>query len=150
MHVIIAAVGRMKDTPLRAAWDDYVGRLGWTVDLREVDSKLPDGPRRTADEAELLRKAVSPAARLVALDRTGRSHETDVMASKLTEWRDDALLPVGFMIGGADGLAPDLVRAADMVVAFGKQTWPHLLARVMLIEQLYRCQAIMTGHPYHR
>ena len=59
-------------------------------------------------------------------------------------------MPIGFLIGGADGLAPDLVADADLVIAFGRQTWPHLLARVMLIEQLYRCQAILTGHPYHR
>lgn len=150
MHVIIAAVGRMKETPLRAAWDDYVGRLAWTLDLREVESRLPDGPRRVAEEATLLSRAVAPAARRVALDRSGRSQDTDILAAKLAEWRDDAQLPVGFLIGGADGLAAELVAQADLVLAFGRQTWPHLLARVMLAEQLYRCQAIMTGHPYHR
>lgn len=150
MHVIIAAVGRMKDTPLRAAWDDYAARLPWKLELREVESRLSDGPQRVADEGALLRRAVEPAARLVALDRGGRDVDSEALAGRLADWRDDARLPIGFVIGGADGLPSDLVADAHMALAFGRQTWPHLLARVMLLEQLYRCQSIMTGHPYHR
>lgn len=150
MQVIVAAVGRMRDGPLRAAWDDYVGRLGWRVELREVDSRLAEGPRRTAEEAALLRKAVAGAATLVALDPAGRDLDSPGLAARIAGWRDAARLPVAFMLGGADGLAADLVAEAELVLAFGRQTWPHLLARVMLAEQLYRCQTILAGHPYHR
>jgi len=148
--VIVAAVGRMKDGPLRTLWDDYARRLGWRLELREVESKLAEGPQRTADEAALLRRAVAPAAALVALDPRGRDIDSPALAQRLARWRDEARLPVAFMIGGADGLAADLVAEAELVVAFGRQTWPHLLARVMVAEQLYRCQSILAGHPYHR
>jgi 23S rRNA (pseudouridine1915-N3)-methyltransferase len=150
MHVIVAAVGRMRDTALRAAWDDFSSRLGWKVDLREVDSRLPEGPQRMVDEAALLRRAAASAAVCVALDRSGKDLESPALAARLAGWRDEARLPVAFLIGGADGLSRDLVSEADLVIAFGRQTWPHLLARVMLVEQLYRCQAILAGHPYHR
>ncbi|MGF1625218.1 MAG: 23S rRNA (pseudouridine(1915)-N(3))-methyltransferase RlmH [Alphaproteobacteria bacterium] len=150
MHLIIAAAGRMKDAPLRAAWDAYAGRLAWRLDLREVEAKAADGPQRVAEEAALLRRALAPAARVVALDRGGRSLESTALATRLARWRDDAQLPIGFVIGGADGLERELVAEADLVIAFGHQTWPHLLARVMLLEQIYRCQAILAGHPYHR
>ena len=150
MHVIVAAAGRMKDSPLRAAWDDYAARLGWKLDLREVEARAADGPQRVAEEAALLRKAAAPAARRVALDRGGRSVASTALAGQHARRRDDAALPIAFVIGGADGLARDLVAEADLVISFGHQTWPHLLARVMLAEQLYRCQAILAGHPYHR
>ncbi|MEZ5668054.1 MAG: 23S rRNA (pseudouridine(1915)-N(3))-methyltransferase RlmH [Alphaproteobacteria bacterium] len=150
MHLLVAAVGRMRGSPLRAAWDDYAGRMGWRVDLREVEARAADGPQRTAEEGALLRRAIAPAACRVALDRGGESLSSEALAGRLGGWRDQARMPVAFLIGGADGLARDLVEKADLVIAFGRQTWPHLLARVMLIEQLYRCQAILSGHPYHR
>jgi 23S rRNA (pseudouridine1915-N3)-methyltransferase len=150
VNVIVAAVGRMRGSPLRAAWDDYAKRLGWQLELKEVEARGADGPQRVEAEGALLRKALAPAAVTVALDRGGRELGSEALAARLAGWRDEARLPVGFVIGGADGLAPDIGAGADLVLAFGRQTWPHLLARVMLIEQLYRAQAILAGHPYHR
>lgn len=150
MNIIVAAVGRMRASALRAAWDDYAGRLGWHVELREVEARGADGPQRIAAEGVLLQRALAPAACVVALDRGGKDLGSEALAARLAGWRDEARLPIGFVIGGADGLAGEITAGADIVLAFGRATWPHLLARVMMIEQLYRCQAILAGHPYHR
>ena len=88
MRVLIAAVGRMKASGLRAAWDDYAGRLTWPVDLREVEARGTDGPHRIAAEAAQLRRVIAPAACVVALDRSGVGLGSDDLATRLAEWRD--------------------------------------------------------------
>ena len=104
-------------------------------------------------EAELLRAALAkrPGKPLVvALDERGRCLDTTAFARQLGGWRDSGVAELAFLIGGADGLDPDLVRASDLQLALGPMTWPHLLVRGLIAEQLYRAQQIMTGHPYHR
>ncbi len=104
---------------------------------------------RAAKEAAGLQKAVAPCQTVVALDSRGERATSTAIAKRLAGWAEEARLPVGFLIGGADGLAPGLLDTAHWRLSFGRQTWPHLLARVMLIEQLYRAQQILAGHPYH-
>ena len=87
---------------------------------------------------------------LVALDEHGDNIDSAAFARQLGRWRDEAVGNTIFVIGGADGLSPDLRRKAKLRIAFGSATWPHQMVRVMLLEQIYRAATILAGHPYHR
>lgn len=151
MKIVIAAVGRAKAGPERDLFDSYLRRISWEVDLREVEEKrnLPDA-KRIASEGDLLLAQVPPGARIIALDEHGKTTTSRAFATALQAWRDDGVPAAAFLIGGADGHSPSVIRKANMVLSFGKLTWPHMLARAMLAEQLYRAQTIISGHPYHR
>ena len=101
-------------------------------------------------EGELLLGAVPAKAVLVALDRRGKVLDSEGFARRLARWRDDSVSDVAFLIGGADGHGEPLLKKAALVLSFGAMTWPHLLARAMLAEQIYRAQQLLAGHPYHR
>lgn len=105
---------------------------------------------RRAREGEALLAAIPGGARIVALDERGRSESSEALANRLGRWRDDGVRTAGFIIGGADGLDESVRKKADLVLSFGALTWPHMLVRAMLAEQLYRAQSILAGHPYHR
>jgi 23S rRNA (pseudouridine1915-N3)-methyltransferase len=140
----VAAVGRLKPGPLKELQDDYLARLAGAATLREVEERrnLPDKRPR---EAELLLAALPSGVPLVALDERGKAFSSPAFAERLAAWG-----AASFVVGGADGLDESLRRRADLLLAFGTMTWPHMLARVMLLEQLYRAQTILSGHPYHR
>lgn len=118
------------------------------VDLEEK-RRLPPAELK-AREAELILAALPTGARLVALDRGGREWTSRDLAEQLRKWRDSGIADLAFAIGGAEGLGPAVIDRADAVLSLGAMTWPHLLARCMLLEQLYRAQQILAGHPYHR
>src|SRR5262249_49937349 len=101
-------------------------------------------------EGELLLGAVPDKAMLVALDRRGRTLDSESFADRLRRWRDDSVSDVSFLIGGSDGHGEALLKETSLVLSFGAMTWPHLLARAMLAEQIYRAQQLLAGHPYHR
>jgi 23S rRNA (pseudouridine1915-N3)-methyltransferase len=103
-----------------------------------------------AREAELILAALPVGALFVALDERGQSWSSRELAERLAGWRDRGAATLAFAIGGADGLAPSVIEHADTVVSFGAMTWPHLMVRSLLLEQLYRAQQILAGHPYHR
>ncbi|BDI59765.1 hypothetical protein MACH05_03250 [Qipengyuania nanhaisediminis] len=86
----------------------------------------------------------------VLLDERGKAMASDKMAQTLARWRDDGMRETRFVIGAADGHSASERAEADLLLAFGPATWPHLLARAMLMEQLYRATSILAGHPYHR
>lgn len=118
------------------------------VELEEK-RKLPP-PQLKAREAELILAALPAGARLVALDERGQPWSSRELADRLAAWRDRGVATLAFAIGGADGLGPAVVERADAVLSLGAMTWPHLLVRSLLLEQLYRAQQILAGHPYHR
>lgn len=125
--------------------------MTWPIEVREVELKRPVAPAKLrAEESRLLHEAIGPRALLVALDERGAEWSSAQFASKIAGWRDDGVPELAFAIGGADGHDPDLLKRAAATLAFGRMTWPHRLARVMLMEQLYRAQQIIAGHPYHR
>jgi 23S rRNA (pseudouridine1915-N3)-methyltransferase len=101
-------------------------------------------------EAELILAALPAGARLVALDERGQAWSSRELAVRLGVWRDQGVAAIGFAIGGADGLDRAVIERADAVLSLGAMTWPHLLVRSLLLEQLYRAQQILAGHPYHR
>ena len=103
-----------------------------------------------AREAELLRAALPRGAVRIALDERGKTLDSAAFARRLGAWCEEGRPALGFWIGGAEGLHPELRAEADLVLSFGAMTWPHLLVRALLAEQLYRAETILTGHPYHR
>ena len=101
-------------------------------------------------EADLLLAAVPNAAMIVALDERGASLSSERFAERLGQWRDQGVGDVAFLIGGADGHGEAVGKRADLMLALGPMTWPHLMVRAMIAEQIYRAQQILAGHPYHR
>ena len=149
MEIIVAAVGRMKAGPARDLWDDYAKRIGWNLTLREVEEKRPlAGTELKVREADLLRKALPERTYLVSLDTGGRTIDSPTLARQMNDWQERGTIT--FLVGGADGLDATLLSQSSYVLSLGAMTWPHMLARVMLIEQIYRAQCILTNHPYHR
>jgi 23S rRNA (pseudouridine1915-N3)-methyltransferase len=118
------------------------------VELEEK-KKLPPAQLK-AREAELILAALPPASLLVALDERGLSWSSRELADRLASWRDRGAATLAFAIGGADGLGGMVIERADAVLSLGAMTWPHLMVRSLLLEQLYRAQQILAGHPYHR
>jgi 23S rRNA (pseudouridine1915-N3)-methyltransferase len=136
LHIV--ARGRIGRGPEAELVARYVKRLAWPVKITE----LPD----TGGKLPL----IEPQTRLVLLDETGDMMGSMAFAEKLGRWRDDGVRETRFMIGAADGF-DDAARAeADLLLSFGRATWPHLLARAMLAEQLWRATSILANHPYHR
>ncbi len=151
MRVLIAAVGRMKAGPLRGVYDEYAGRMTWPLALREVEiRKNLTVDERRRQEADLLRATIPSGARRVVLDERGAALSSESFARRLEGWRNEGVGDVVFLIGGADGIDQNLRAEADLVLSLGLMTWPHMLVRGMLAEQLYRAQQILAGHPYHR
>jgi 23S rRNA (pseudouridine1915-N3)-methyltransferase len=103
-----------------------------------------------AREAELIFGALPAGAPLVALDERGTAWSSRALADRIAAWRDQGVPELAFAIGGADGLGSAVLERAHGILSLGPMTWPHLLVRGMLLEQLYRAQQILAGHPYHR
>ncbi len=127
---------------------EYLKRMKWKVSLKEIDA--PKGSNKSK-EAELILKEIPEGGFIVALDERGKSFTSPAFSEKVEAWRDQAINnELFFLIGGADGFDKIIRDKAKILLSFGQQTWPHMLVRVMLLEQLYRAQQISDGHPYHR
>lgn len=150
MRLTIVAVGRVRTGPVVALCEDYVRRLPWSVDLHEIEVKQADAAIQRRREGERLMAALPDRAFVVALDAGGKALDSAGLAEQLAAWRDQGRRELAFVIGGADGLDEAVLGRADFVLSLGPMTWPHLLVRVMLTEQLYRASSILSGHPYHR
>ena len=159
MRLLVVALGRLKQGPerelverYRKRFDDVGRQLGFRgLEIRELpESRARDAATRIAEEAAAISTVIPEKSVLVALDERGDNLDSASFARQLGRWRDEAVAPVIFAIGGADGLSPDLRRKATLVIAFGSATWPHQMVRVMLLEQIYRAATILAAHPYHR
>jgi len=154
MAFYVVAVGKMKDNAVRNACMDYAVRIAKHLKLEVVevkDSGRPDKQAAAArdDEGRSLMKAIPDRARIVALTRTGVGESSSRFAERMIEWRDRGV-DVAFVVGGAHGLAEEVVRRADLRMSISAMTLPHELARLVLLEQLYRACTIMRGEPYHK
>ena len=155
MRVTLCVVGRLRGGPERSLIDDYLTRFDRTgralglgpANVIEVEDKSKQG---MAAEAKLLLAAAPENATLIGLDERGKQQTSPQFAQSLGQWRDDGIRDCAFLIGGADGLDPSLRADTNHLLSFGKMVWPHMLARVMLSEQLYRAASILAGAPYHR
>lgn len=136
LHVI--ARGKIGRSPEAELVERYAKRIVWPMKWTE----LPESGGRIP--------APATPCRTVLLDETGRDQSSEDLAAQLERWRGEGVREARFVIGAADGHAPEERDKADLLLAFGRATWPHLLARAMLAEQLYRATSILAGHPYHR
>jgi 23S rRNA (pseudouridine1915-N3)-methyltransferase len=127
----------------------YRDRLRPKLRFVEISEVRGTPAERKRSEAARLLAALPPAAFVVALDERGELHDSKTFAVLLTRWTESGR-PVTFVVGGADGLDARVTDRADHVLSLGRMTWPHMLVRVLLAEQLYRARAIAAGHPYHR
>lgn len=136
MKLIIVARGRIGASPEGELVERYTTRLRGTLTVTEIGDMAPwpafDG------------------GRTVVLDEAGRDLASDALAAQLGRWRDDGTRACRFLIGAADGHDATTRAGADLLLGFGRATWPHMLVRAMLAEQLYRATTILAGHPYHR
>ena len=152
MRLTLLAIGRLRPH-FRAAADDYLARIGRyaTIEEREVKeaSRAPTIDAGQRDEHDALAAKVPAGSRLVALDRGGKAWSSEDLARRLDDWRLTSR-PVTFVIGGSHGLAPALLARADDAWSLGALTLPHELARVVVLEQLYRGFTILRGEPYHK
>ncbi len=146
----ICAVGRLKAGAERDLIEKYAKRIQWPLDIVEIEERRKLSPAELKSrECDLITAALPDRALRIALDERGHTLASSAFAEKLGGWRDQGR-DIAFLIGGAGGLAPALRDSANMTLSFGKATWPHMLARVMLVEQIYRAQEILAGNPYHR
>ncbi len=145
----LIAVGRMRDGPEAALFTRYADRLRPKLSLTELpEAQGSVGEIRRRDSVALVR-AVPERAWVVALDLGGEMLDSAGLAASLDRWLASSR-PVCFLIGGAEGFDGTVVERSDFLLSLGRLTWPHLLVRGMLAEQLYRARAIASGHPYHR
>ncbi len=138
MHITLAAVGKLKEPSLKALYEEYKKRLDWKLTLYECEDK------------DLSTRLANFPSFVIALDEQGETLKSEAFALLLNDIQLHHQGKVTFMIGGADGLSQVIKEKAHKSIAFGPMTWPHILVRVMLMEQLYRAQQILKGHPYHR
>jgi 23S rRNA (pseudouridine1915-N3)-methyltransferase len=159
MRLVVIAVGRLKQGPerelaarYRERFEETGRKLGFRgLEIYEIpESRARDTATRINEEAAAISAQIPEKSVLVALDERGESIDSVAFARHLARWRDQSVANTLFLIGGADGLSPDLRRKAKLRVAFGAATWPHQIVRVMLLEQIYRAATILAGHPYHR
>ncbi|HEU5046874.1 MAG TPA: 23S rRNA (pseudouridine(1915)-N(3))-methyltransferase RlmH [Rickettsiales bacterium] len=151
MHILLATIGKFKSGPEAALYEHYTKRLLWKTTLKEFDIKKPLPPeQKKLQEAELLLGACKEADHIIALDETGREMGSQEFASHLRRREDAGDRKIAFIIGGADGLHESVRKRANLLLSFGRVTWPHLLVRGLIAEQLYRAYTILNNHPYHR
>lgn len=155
MKVLVAAVGRLKPGPELALAEDYLTRAGQAgrglglgpFAVSEIDERKA---RDAAAQSARLIEAIPAGAHAIALDERGEALSSDAFARLLARLRDGGTPAAAFLIGGADGHTDSLRARADRLISFGPMVWPHMLARAMLAEQLYRAASILAGSPYHR
>ncbi len=138
MLLHIVARGKIGRSPEAELVERYLKRIAWPTKVTELPDrggKMPDLP---------------PNRVTVALDERGQSLSSTELSKKLDSWRDEGKREVRFLIGAADGLEEEQRRKADLLMSLGAATWPHLLVRAMLAEQLFRATSILANHPYHR
>lgn len=138
MLLHIVARGRIGRSPEAELIERYLKRVSWPTKITELPDTGGKGP------------PIEPGTRIVMLDEKGRDLPSMAFATQLGRWRDDGVRETRFLLGAADGFDDTQRAQADLLLAFGKATWPHLMARAMLAEQLWRAASILAGHPYHR
>ncbi|REJ81868.1 MAG: 23S rRNA (pseudouridine(1915)-N(3))-methyltransferase RlmH [Acidobacteria bacterium] len=151
-EVMVLWAGRHDREPWRSLCADYEQRIAhhWRIAQRQIRAGRGDGPERREAEAEAMLSAAPEPASLLALDSRGRARSSESFADFLRQTFESSPGPLVFLIGSDLGLSPDLLRTARHRISFGPQTLPHEMARLILLEQLYRSLAIETGIKYHR
>lgn len=159
MRLAILAVGRMKAGPERELYDRYGDRISKSgkalhfmgPDLHEiVESRAQESQKRKSEEANQLIQAAGEGARIILLDEHGKDLSSQEFSQLLKNEQDMGTAKLAFAIGGPDGHGDELKNTSIRKIRLGSMTWPHQIARILLVEQIYRGITILSGHPYHR
>jgi 23S rRNA (pseudouridine1915-N3)-methyltransferase len=151
LRILLIAVGKLKPGPLQELERHYAARITGKLVIHEVAEKRKLPPAELKErEGALLLEASPKDAVLVALDERGKPLASVEFARRLGQWRDSGVRDLAFLIGGAEGLSESVKKRAALVLSLGPATWPHFLVRGMLLEQIYRGETLLAGHPYHR
>lgn len=151
MKILVSAIGKIKTaSPQQQLYLDYIKRIPWKFECKEFDVKIADTAQRKSREAELLLSACTGYEYIIALDESGKLLSSREFSEHIGNWQQDGISSFAFVIGGADGLDSSVMKKAKLAWSFGRVTWPHMLVRGMLAEQLYRSYSVLSGHPYHR
>ncbi len=150
LQINLIAVGKLKKGPLHDLKEEYIKRIQWPVKIIEIESKISNPVSMNEEENKKLLDTISPTSFLIILDENGKSLKSTEFSKKIESLQDQGQSLIEFIIGGADGLSDEIKKRANLMISFGRQTWPHMMVRVMLLEQIYRAQQIKAGHPYHR
>lgn len=148
-NIHLITVGRLKSGPMKEAFDEYRKRIKWSIKLDEIDIR-DGGNRQQALENQEILIGLHPNHPTFILDERGKTMASPAFAKTIENHFENGQSNLQFVIGGADGLLDEVRARAQHLVSFGAMTWPHMMVRVMLVEQLYRAQQILAGHPYHR
>lgn len=146
----VIVVGKVKKGPWYDLMDDYVTRTKWDVNLLEVESKFTDSKAQQSHEQRLILEKLDEDSFIIVMDERGDGLRSLDFAQTIQKIQTTGADKITFLIGGAEGFTDEIRNKANMMISFGQQTWPHVMVRVMLLEQIYRAQQIIAGHPYHR
>ena len=159
MRVGIYAVGRLKAGPEKELASRYLDRfakagpacgLEFLRSVEIAESRASNAATRKREEATELTKAMPEGALVIILDERGKALDSQEFADLIGDHRDRGQRDIAIVIGGADGVDPELREKTKLVLNLGRMTWPHQLVRILVAEQLYRAVTILSGHPYHR
>lgn len=153
MRISILAIGKFENSSHYTLFADYAKRLKWKFELKELELRNARNlrvPQVKSGEGKLILQALKPNSKLIALDEQGKEFSSQNFAKLLSDFALRGESDLTFVLGGANGLSSEVLQKASMQLSLGKMTLPHLLARVILIEQIYRAETIISGHPYHR
>lgn len=149
-RIDVIAVGKLKKGPWFDLQEDYASRLKWPLTIHEIESKITDGKKQQEEENKMILSRLDTRSFVIALDERGDGLRSLDFSQTLEKLRNNGEDRLTFLIGGAEGFTTEVRDRANVLLSFGQQTWPHMMVRVMLLEQVYRAQSIMAGHPYHR
>lgn len=149
--ITIIAVGKSKKSPFLPLIELYTKRITNKIEIKEVESQVKTDPvLQNSDENKLILNKISDDSFVIALDGSGKMLSSEDFAEKISETFDRGVQNIFIIIGGSMGLSQDIKNKADLIISMGMQTWPHMLARVMILEQIYRAEQILSGRPYHK
>lgn len=150
MNITILSIGRFKNNPQKEIFETYVNRLPWNIALKELEVKSAvTGEVLKQKEGELLLSAAANSAKIILLDERGKNLSSKEFAEQISNFQDNGQ-NLTFIIGGASGVSEEVKRKANLILSLGKLTFPHMMVRSILAEQLYRAYSIINNHPYHR
>jgi 23S rRNA (pseudouridine1915-N3)-methyltransferase len=153
MKITIIAIGSFENSHYQAIFADFLKRLKWNINLKEILPKTSlnySKEQIKENEADLILKAIKPASKLIVMDEKGKQFSSKNFAKVFADFSLYGNSDLTFIIGGAEGLSRRILDQAELIISLGLMTFPHLMVRAILIEQIYRAYSIINNHPYHR
>lgn len=150
MKITVITVGKSRKSKYADLLKEYSGRIRWNLEIQEIESRSPSPQIQQKEECEKILSLLQSDKYVIAMDQRGKSISSPDFANKINQLQNEAIPHIVFVIGGSEGLNEEIRNRANFLMSFGHQTWPHMLARTMLLEQIYRAQQILSGHPYHK